>query len=436
MWEIRQRLTLENPQFVENQKTRRWQGATPQYLQFWCETKDGLKLPRGFISQLIGMANRTGIPYQIVDKRRTLPEVDFTFAGMLRPFQREAVNDMLLKNLGTLSAATGSGKTVMALAIIAERKQPTLIIVHTKELLAQWVDRIGQFLEIPRAQVGIIGDGKRKIGELVTIALVQSLYRIAPEIREHIGFLVVDECHRAPSRTFTEAVSAFDSRYMLGLSATPWRRDGLSRLIFWYIGDVRHVVDKNALLESGDVLRAEIVTRETDFTTNLDASEEYSKMLSELTQDETRNRLIVEDVIAEASNGGAVCLVLSDRKEHCRAIADMLDAQGVTSDVLTGAVNNGERRAIVERLHAGAVKVLIATGQLIGEGFDAKSLQSLFLATPVKFDGRLTQYLGRVLRPAPGKDRATVYDYVDVNVGVLQASARARQLVYQKAKGK
>ena len=158
-------------------------------------------------------------------------------------------------------------------------------------------------------------------------------------------------------------------------------------------------------------------------------------MLSELTEDGSRNRLIVGDIIKEASNGGGVCLVLSDRKEHCHALQDMLSKQGMNADVLTGSVCNGERKTIVERLHAGKVKVLIATGQLIGEGFDCKALSTLHLACPIKFSGRLIQYLGRVLRPAPGKNHARIYDYCDLHIGVLAASARARQQVYRSIDG-
>jgi superfamily II DNA or RNA helicase len=144
--------------------------------------------------------------------------------------------------------------------------------------------------------------------------------------------------------------------------------------------------------------------------------------------------LIVADIVKETSNGG-VCLALSDRKTHCETIKAMLHDTGIGADVLTGEVKNSERKAIVERLNAGKVKVLIATGQLIGEGFDCKGLSTLFLTTPIKFDGRLTQYLGRVLRPAPGKDTATVYDYLDKRVPVLAASRRARQRVYSQIRG-
>lgn len=239
----------------------------------------------------------------------------------------------------------------------------------------------------------------------------------------------MDEAHRCPSRTFTEAVTAFDSRFMLGLSATPWRRDGLSRLIYWHLGDKVYEVDKAALVEAGHVLQADVVWRETGFEPTFDPSAEYSQMLSELTRDASRNALIAEDVAQEARNGGGVCLVLSDRKAHCEALQAALRGHGIEAHILTGDLTNGDRQAVVAALNDGRVKVLVATGQLIGEGFDCRELSTLFLATPIRFNGRLLQYLGRILRPAPGKDKARVYDYRDP-VGVLEAAALARQRVY------
>jgi superfamily II DNA or RNA helicase len=218
---------------------------------------------------------------------------------------------------------------------------------------------------------------------------------------------------------------------MLGLSATPWRRDGLSRLIYWHLGDKVHEVDKGALVDAGHVLAADVVWRETSFRPTYDPSEEYSKMLSELTQDPDRNALIASDVAREAGNGGGVCLVLSDRKAHCDTLAAHLKDWGVESSVLTGDLGNGARAAVVEALNGGRVKVLVATGALLGEGFDCAALSTLFLATPIKFNGRLLQYLGRVLRPAPGKDKARVYDYLDP-VGVLKNAARSRQREYER----
>jgi superfamily II DNA or RNA helicase len=316
--------------------------------------------------------------------------------------------------------------------MIAARKQPALIITHTKELLNQWTDRIEEFLRIPVNEIGRIGDAERRIGKKITVALVQTLYKCASQVSSHIGYLVVDECHRTPARTFTEAVSAFDCQFITGLSATPWRRDRLSKLIFWYVGNVIHQVSKEDLIDTGDVLRAEVITRETNFRPYSDPTSEYTKMLSELTEDPGRNRLIAQDVAKEARNGGGICLVLSDRKTHCSTLQGLLTQKGIKSELLTGDLSNDDREATVEALNSGRVKVLIATGQLIGEGFDCKALSTLFLTTPIRFDGRLLQYLGRVLRPALGKDKARVFDYVDP-VGVLQAAARARRRVYAQS---
>ena len=428
--EVRGLLTITNPVWIENEKMGRWNGETAYNLCHYQETPSSLIIPRGFFPQLIGIAKRFGERFQIEDRRRVLPKVDFQFHGQLQSFQIEAANRMLSKDMGTLAAPTGSGKTVMALYIITQRRQPALIITYTKELLEQWASRVNQFLGIPLNEIGRIGDGERNIGKKITVALVQTLYKCAFEVSQYIGYLVVDECHRTPARTFTEAVSAFDCKFITGLSATPWRRDKLSKLIFWYVGSVIHEIDKASLIETGDVLPAEVIWRETQFLPNSDPQTEYSTMLSELTDDPGRNQLIVADVAKEAKNGGGICLVLSDRKTHCGTLQNLLSQYGIKSEVLTGDLSDEERKVLVEALNSGQVKVLIATGQLIGEGFDCKELSTLFLTTPIKFDGRLIQYLGRVLRPAPGKEKAQVYDYVDSKVGVLKSAAAARRRVY------
>lgn len=434
--EIRQNLiktlTFPNPKWMENERMGRWNRGTPKMLRFYEKVRGGgLRIPRGYMRQLLLLCRRKGIKYRIDDQRRTLKPMDFHFDGRLKPFQQKAVDIMLSKDFGTLSAPTGSGKTVMALFIIARRSQPSLIVVHTKDLAFQWIERIEQFLGIPKDDVGFIGGGKIKMGEAITVALVQTLYKCAEDVSKKIGFLVVDECHRCPSRTFTEAVTEFDSRYMLGLSATPYRRDNLSRLIFWHLGDVHHKIDQDRLVRSGDVLAAEVIIRETEFKPYYDPVNEYSKMMSELTQDDERNRLIASDIAGEVEHKQGICLVLSDRKKHCETLQSILRFRyKISAGLLIGDLSAAERQAVLDRLGQGDIKVLIATGQLIGEGFDRSDLSPLFLVTPIKFSGRVLQYLGRVLRPAPGKKKARVYDYVDVHVDVLKAMAKARQKVY------
>ena len=431
--ELMEKLKFLNPKWLENERLGRWNRGTPRELRFFDKVRDnGLWIPRGYIRQLILICRRDDISHQIDDRRRSLPAVNYSFNGELKLFQQQAVQTMLAKEFGTLSAPTGSGKTVMALYIISKRRQPALIVVHTKDLAHQWVRRIEEFLGVPADEVGFIGGGRKVIGEKITVALVQSLYKCAEEAAQQVGFLVVDECHRCPSRTFTEAVSEFDSKYMLGLSATPWRRDKLTKVIFWHLGDLHHKVDQRRLVESGDVLSAEVIVRETDFKPYYDPVNEYSKMVSELTADDKRNHLIASDIARETNSIAGICLVLSDRKKHCETLQALLRYKHkVFAELLTGDLSDVQRQAVLDRLNQGNVKVLVATGQLIGEGFDHQDLSSLFLVTPIKFSGRVTQYLGRVLRPAPGKSKARVYDYVDVNVDVLVNAARSREKVFR-----
>ncbi len=428
------KLEFPNPKWLENERMGRWNRGTPKLLRFYDKVgTSGLWIPRGFMRQLVLLCRRHKINYEIDDHRPSLPPLNFVFKGKLRPFQQKAVNDMLARDFGTLCSATGSGKTIMALYMVARRRQPALIVVHTKDLASQWVERIEAFLGISSHQVGFIGAGQKAVGEKITVALVQSLYKCAEEIAGRIGFLIVDECHRCPSRTFTEAVTGFDARYMLGLSATPWRRDKLSKLIFWHLGEVHHEVDKAHLVETGNVLAAEVIRRETDFKPFYNPVNEYSKMLSELTADTARNVLIASDIAQESSSSNGICLVLSDRKAHCENLRALLKFRfQLDAELLTGDLSQGERQRVIERLNQKKTKVVIATGQLIGEGFDCQNLSTLFLATPVSFSGRVLQYLGRVLRPAPGKKKARVFDYIDIHVDVLTKAAMSRQRVYRQ----
>lgn len=433
-----ERLTLANPKWFENERMKRWNRNTPKTLRFYDKIKpDGLWIPRGFMRQLVLLCRKHQIQYRLDDRRRELKPVEFDFSGHLKPFQQTAVGNMVTREFGTLSAPTGSGKTVMALALIARRKQPALVVVHTRDLAYQWIDRIGDFLGISSEHVGLIGAGKMKLGERITVGLVQSLYKRADKVSPFIGHLVVDECHRTPSRTFTDVVTDFDARFMLGLSATPWRRDKLSKLIFWHLGDVHHQTEKADLIKSGDVLSVEVVVRKTDFEPYYDPVDDYSKMLSELTADDQRNRLIAADVAKEAEVTQGVILVLSDRKIHCETLQALLRYKHkVSSTLLTGDLSGEQRRDVLDRLKRGEISVLIATGQLIGEGFDHRALSTLFMATPVRFSGRVLQYLGRVLRPAEGKLKARVFDYVDVKVDVLRKAANGRQRVYNDLSAK
>jgi superfamily II DNA or RNA helicase len=431
---LTEQMQFVNPKWVENNRMGRWNKGTPKILKFYRKLPGGgLAVPRGYMRQLMLLCRRHEEVIEIDDRRRKLDSMAFGFRGTLKPFQQTAVDIMLAKDFGTLNAPTGSGKTVMALHIIAKRQQPALVIVHTKDLALQWMERIQTFLGLGPDKIGMIGAGKKEIGRAITVAMVQSLYKCAKEVAPQIGHLVVDECHRAPSRTFTKAVTVFDSQYMLGLSATPWRRDKLSKLIFWHLGDVHHEVNKSHLVAKGHILDIEVIVRHTDFKPYFDAVNEYSKMLSELTADDARNRLIAADIAKELQQGraGDGCLVLSDRKHHCETLHALLKHKHhVEAGLITGDIGINQRREVLQRLKCKELRVLIATGQLIGEGFDHPGLATLFMTTPVRFSGRVLQYLGRVLRPANGVEKARIYDYVDIHVQPLVAAANARQRIY------
>ena len=433
--ELVERMEFVNPRWLENQRMGRWNRNTPKVLRFYSRLPgNGLAIPRGFMRQLLLLSRRHEVAVQLDDRRRTLAEIDLQFKGKLKNFQQHAANIMLAKDFGTLSAPTGSGKTIIALYMIAHRRQPSLIVVHTKELAFQWIDRIGAFLNIAEPEIGLIGGGELRLGSKITVALVQSLYKCASEVSPKVGFLVVDECHRAPSRTFTEAVSEFDCQYMLGLSATPWRRDRLSKLIFWHLGDLHHEVKKSDLVADGHILDLEVIVRPTEFQPYYDPVNEYSKMLSELTSNDARNHLIAQDVASESQKGlgCGISLILSDRRRHCYTLQALLKHKHhIHAEVMTGDLALETRRSVIERLESGQVRVLIATGQLVGEGFDCPGLSTLFLTTPIRFSGRLVQYLGRILRPAKGIERARVFDYVDIHVGPLRAAAQVRQRLYR-----
>jgi superfamily II DNA or RNA helicase len=430
--DIKRRLTIGNPAYKDAEKMGRYTGDMDANLKYYDEQGEWLICPRGFMRHLLDISRRYGVEPEISDHRRTLPDVAFQFNGNLRPYQQAAVHAVLLREWAVLEAPTGAGKTVLALAIIAARKQPALIVVHTRELLNQWKEKIHSFLNIPLDEIGQIGGGKFQIGDKITVAIVNSLSKRIDDVYQHIGFIIVDECHRTPGRTFTDCVAGFDCKYMLGLSATPYRRDGLTDVIGFYLGDTVHRIDAKALTQAGHLCRAGVVFRNTEFNTGLDASAEYSRALSELTHDPKRNNQIAVDVAAAASNGSSGVLVLSDRKDHCKALQVAINHQGVDAAVLTGSTPARQRAAIVAGLNDGTVKTVIATGQLIGEGFDCKGLSHLFVATPIKFSGRVLQYAGRVLRPAPGKDQAAIVDYVDERVGVFWAAAESRRRTYQR----
>jgi len=423
---LKSRLTIDNPQYIAAKKFGRWVGKKikPQ-LKYYDPVPGGLRFPRGFANQAVLLCREmTGQSPTIIDRRRILPEIDFQFNGALRPYQQEAVTIAGKKSFGVVEAGTGSGKTVMALALIAKRRQPTLVVVHTKELLYQWQDRARQFLGV---EPGLVGDGKFDPAFL-TISIVNSARKRVDELTTLFGHLVVDECHRVPANLFTDVVSRFDCHYLLGLSATAYRSDNeMTKLIYFFMGDRLHQVDQDELKATGAILAPRVIRSITAFTYRYRG--DYQALIKALVQHEGRNQQILSDIIKVVGepDSGTV-LVVSDRVSHCRFFEEKLRKRGVRVMLLHGQLTPEIRHEIVEAVRAGEVEVLVATLQLISEGFDCPGLSTLFLTTPISFEGRLLQVIGRIMRPAENKC-ARVFDYIDENVPALLRSAKARSLV-------
>ena len=424
--ELKRRLTIDNPQYVAAKKYGRWVGKKlkPQ-LKYYEPVPTGLRFPRGFSNQAVLLCREfCGHDPEIIDKRRLLPPMDFSFTGELRPYQEEAVTIAAGKSFGVIEAGTGSGKTVMALSLIARRRQPALVVVHTKELLYQWQERASQFLG---TRPGLVGDGKFDLRP-VTIAIVNSARKHVEELVPFFGHLIVDECHRVPANLFTDVVSRFDCHYLLGLSATAFRSEGeMTKLIYFYMGDRLHRVDRDELKATGAILKPQVIRAETPFTYRYRG--DYQALIKALVTHEGRNLQILQDILKVVREGGSgTVLVVSDRISHCRLFVEKLQAHGVKAVLLHGQIVPEERAAIVAAVQNGEVEVLVATLQLIGEGFDCPGLSTLFLTTPISFEGRLLQVIGRIMRPAENK-QARVFDYIDENIPALRRSARARSAV-------
>ncbi|KPA09761.1 type III restriction protein res subunit [Candidatus Magnetomorum sp. HK-1] len=424
-------LIFTNPQWLENNKRGYWNGKTPEKLYFLKTVNNNYIMPRGFIHQLGTVLKPFDLNLNIEDQTCIREPVSFNFKGKLYDFQERAVNAILNRRFGVFNCPTGGGKTVVALYCIAKRNQPALVVVHTKELLYQWQKRAQEFLGLEAQEIGLIGDGNFSVGKHLTIAIVNSLYKKVQEVKDQIGFFIVDECHRTPSRTFIEAATAFDCRFMLGLSATPYRRDKLTQVIGFYMGALLINITPQELQKKSRIMRARVVVRRTQFDYDYAVDEDYQAMMTALTEDTERTELIATDVSHHANTLKGVGLVISDRKDHCKAIYNRIKQMNIDVRLLTGDVPNKERKAITEELIQGNIKVLVATAQLVGEGFDLKQLSALFLTMPVKFTGRIKQYVGRILRTDKEKNDAIIYDYVD-QPGVLQASFLSRKKAYME----
>jgi len=434
--------SMANPKFYELQRLRKSTWDTPRFIRGYDRTVDDrLVLPRGLRHTIERLVERAGSRLVLTDTRNPGREIDVAFTADLAAKQTGAVSAMLAHDDGVLVAPPGSGKTVMACAMIAERATSTLILVDRKALAEQWRARVEQFLGI---RPGQFGGGRRKLGGVVDIAMLPSLARRddVADLTTGYGHIVVDECHHLAAAAYDHSVKKIGAQFWLGLTATPARRDGLGELVTWQLGPVRHTMTQEdqgtlaAVWEQESGPRRLLHVHETDFRcddVDLSAPGALAAVHRALAADDARNTQIVDDVAA-ALKRGRNCLVLTRRVAHVEILASLLVARGYKALVLQGGMSTGDRRAAVGRLaeaKAGDGVLVIGTTPFIGEGFDAPALDTLFLAGPISYDGLLVQCAGRVVRAAPGKDIAEVHDYHDPATPIVAVSLQRRMPGYR-----
>jgi superfamily II DNA or RNA helicase len=388
-------------------------------------------LPRGCLDEAVELLQSHGVAPCLVDKREFGAPLDIQFVGSLRGEQALAAGALSHHDFGVLAAATAFGKTVVAASLIAARGRSALVLVHRRELLTQWVERLATFLSIDRSDIGIIGGGRMKPTGKIDVAVIQSLVRrgVVSDVIAGYGHLVVDECHHLSAASFELVARRSKARYVLGLSATVARRDGHHPIILMQCGPVRYrVADKAQAAQRGIEHRA--LLRDTDFRLPMSIGGETTPIAGvygALGCDATRNRLIVDDV-KRAIAAGRNPLVLTERRDHLETLARLLREVVDNVIVLRGGMKAAERRTSEASLRAASEgpRVLLSTGRYLGEGFDDARLDTLFLAMPVSWKGTLAQYVGRLHRDHQGKREVIVYDYVDALVPVLARMAAIR----------
>ncbi|MDP1659620.1 MAG: DEAD/DEAH box helicase family protein [Methylotenera sp.] len=410
---------FQNPEFYKTQKMRLSTFGIPRVIGCAENFDKYIALPRGCLDEAIFLMKSLGINVKIRDERFKGATIGVSFLGELRPEQTLAVKEMLRHDTGVLCAPTAFGKTVSAAAIIAARKVSTLILVHRTQLMDQWASRLSSFLDIDEKQIGKLGGGKRKHGGFIDIALMQSLNRKG-EIDDHIadyGQIIVDECHHLSAFSFEQILKSAKAKYVLGLTATPIRRDGHHPIIFMQCGPIRYRANDKYQQRPFD---HEVSPQKTGFKLPAE-TEAIHEIYAHIAQSAERNQLIVQDVKAALASGRSP-LVLTERKDHLFLLAEQL--KGCTEHVITlyGGMGVKQRRlemAKLTNLPAGTSRLIIATGKLIGEGFDDPQLDTLFLTMPISWRGTLQQYAGRLHRLHDGKKVVQIYDYIDENIPVL-----------------
>ncbi len=425
---IKRLAAFQNPMFYEKQSLRLSTARIPRIISCFEEHPEHIAIPRGCFAGLEELFREHGVKLVFDDKRIAPVGPSYTFHGSLREAQQESIDEILKHDLGVLSAPPGFGKTVIGAHLIAKRSCSTLVLVHRKELLDQWIARLSLFLGIEPKQIGRIGAGKNKPNRMLDVAMIQSLVR-KDEVDDLVagyGQVIVDECHHLPAVSFERVLNEVKARYVVGLTATPYRRDGHQPIIHMQCGPIRYKVHPKSQ-DAGTQFKHLLICRTTDFVID-NPNLSIQAIYAALVVDEKRNSLILDDV-RQAIQEGRSPVLLTERKEHLDILAERLQFEVKHLIVLSGRLSTKERRLTMERLAAipeDEVRLIAATGRYLGEGFDDPRLDTLILAMPFSWKGTIVQYAGRLHREHPGKQEVRVYDYVDANVPKLLRMHRKR----------
>lgn len=423
MNDLQQLATINNPEFFKAQTKRLSTYKIPRKIDCTEESQDFLILPRGCEKDIKDLFVKNGIALNVQDQTNSGKEINVEFHGQLRPQQVEAVQGLMQHSCGILSASTGFGKTVVAASLISKRKINTLVIVHRKQLINQWKDRLSAFFNIAESEIGQIGGGKNTAKGKIDVATIQSLNHngVVKDLITKYGQIIVDECHHISAFSFEKVLKKAEARYVYGLTATPTRKDGLQRIMTMQCGAIRFKVSAKSQV---NVLPFEhiLIPRYTTFKTKVNKEQvNIQNMYAELINDEKRNDMIFDDVLKEMDNG-ACPIILTERVDHVKELESRLTGFAKNVIVLTGGLNKKDEQARLKKLEEipdDQERLVIATGKYIGEGFDNARLDTLFLAMPISWKGTLQQYVGRLHRLHDDKNVVKVFDYVDRQVPVL-----------------
>ncbi|MBV6429806.1 MAG: hypothetical protein KIPDCIKN_04381 [Haliscomenobacter sp.] len=422
---LKDELNFANSEFFIKMKSGRNTFETARYFKLVEEEENQVCIPRGFIGKLLRFCKETQIPFEFLDERKLKPSIIYAFNATMRNHQLGVLDAISKKDFGVIVAPPGSGKTIIGLKIISDKKQPALIIVHRKQLLEQWIERVEAFLGIPKIDIGIIGQGKSKIGRHVTVATIQSIPKQIENLKNQFGTIIVDECHHIPAETFKNSIEKLETYFLYGLTATPFRKYNDGKIIFTHLGEI---IAKIQPTEIENYKQVKIIIQNTEldvpFNPKTDNFESLSKIL---VHDTARNKLILEDVKTELNQGKKV-VIITERKEHIDTLYLFLKQSNEVIS-LSGEDSENSQKAKWKILQEGSFQVLITTGQYFGEGTDLHSINCLFLVYPFSFEGKLIQYIGRVQR---SEINPTIYDYRDYKIDYLNKLFLKRNTYYRK----